>query len=112
MAILRIDAYKTIGFAAITGAFGVVGTPLEHNWRAFRIVNATDGDMIFSLDGTTNNLFVPANTFVLYDISTNSAPLNNIDRLVFGINSQFYVKQSTAATTGSIYIEGIYSRGE
>lgn len=112
MAIVRIDAFKTIGFAAISGAYAAIGTPLSHNWRAFRAVNATDGDMILSLDGTTDNLFVPANTFVLYDISTNSAPLNNIDQLVFGINTQFYVKQSTAATSGAIYIEGFYARGE
>ena len=112
MAIVRIDAYKSLIFSSISGSYVAVGTPLLHNWRAFRIVNATDGDLIFSLDGEFDNLFVPARSFVLYDISTNSAPLNNIDQLVFGINSQFYVKQSTAPTMGSVYIEGFYARGE
>ena len=112
MAIVRIDAYKTVSAGSITGAFTPVGTPLQHNWRAFRIVNATDGNLIFSLDGVTDNLFLPVNSFVLYDISTNSAPLNNIDQLVFGINTQFYVKQSTAPTMGAVYIEGFYSRGD
>ncbi len=112
MAIVRIDAYRTLAFGGISGSYATVGTPLSHNWRAFRIVNATDGDLIFSLDGVANNLFVPANTFVLYDISTNSSPANTIDTLVFGIGTQFYVKQSTAPTSGAVYIEGIFAKGE
>ncbi len=112
MAIVRVDAYKTLAFGGISGTFAAVGTPVTHNWRAFRIVNATNGDLIISLDGTTNNLFMPASTFVLYDVSTNSTPSNENDGLVVGIGTQFYAKQSTAPTSGAVYIEGIYAKGE
>lgn len=112
MAIVRVDAYKTLGFAGISGSYAAVGSVIAHNWRAFRILNATDGDMIFSFDGTTDNLFVPAGSFVLYDISTNATPTSGIDVLVVGINTQFYVKQSTPPSKGAVYIEGIYAKGQ
>lgn len=112
MTILRIDEFRTLAFGSITAAFVPVGNALTHNWRAFRIINKTDGDMIFSVDGTTNNLFVPANSFVLYDISTNSSPSGPTATLVFSLGTQFFVKQSTAPTLGAVYIEGIYERGQ
>jgi hypothetical protein len=112
MAIVRIDAYRTLGFASISAAFATVGTPLAHNWRIVCITNNTNGDMIFSVDGTTNNLFVPANSFKLFDISTNSPNVQVEDNLEFQIGTQFYVKQSTAATAGAVYIEGLYAQGE
>lgn len=112
MSILRVDAYRTKNFAMITASYTTVGAAVEHNWRAFRITNNTNGDMIFSLDGTTNNLFVPANSFVLYDISTNSTPLSVTDNLLVQLGTQFYVKYSTVPTAGDVYIEGIYAQGQ
>lgn len=112
MAILRISSYRTLNYTGISGAFAAVGSPVDHNWRAFCITNNTDGDLIFSVDGTTNNMFIPAYSFRLYDIATNAAPLRVGDNLLVQLNTQFYVKQSTAPTVGDVYIEGIYARGE
>jgi hypothetical protein len=110
MAIVRIDAYRTKNFSAITGSFTTVGAALTANWKMFRIINNTNGDMIFSVDGTTNNLFLPANSFVLYDCSANATPLTTIDTLVFAIGTQFYVAYKTAPSSGDVYIEGIYAK--
>lgn len=112
MAIVRVDAYKTLAYSGISGTYAAVGSPVAHNWRAFRIQNATDGDMIISFDGTTDNLFMPAGSFVLYDVATNATPIGTIDNLLVGINTQFYVKQSTPPSKGAIYIEGIYAKGQ
>jgi len=112
MVAVRVDSYKTIGFASISGTFAAVGTPLTHTWRAFRITNNTDGDMIFSFDQVNLNLFVPALTFVLYDLAANASTISSEDGLVLSKGTQFYVKQSSAPTTGSIYIEGFYAIGE
>ena len=114
MAIVRFDPYFNLDFSSITGSFQTIGTILQHNWRAFRVVNNTDGDMILSFNGVENNLFVPANTFVLYDISANCDATSSIntDNLVFTLGTQFYIKQSTAPTKGAIYIEGFYARGQ
>jgi hypothetical protein len=111
MATVRIDAYRTEPYTYITTSFKTVGAALTQAWRMVRIINNTDGDMIFSVDGTTLNLFVPANSFVLYDCGANAFSSNTNTSFVFAIGTQFYVKYSTAPTKGDIYIEGIYSVG-
>jgi len=111
MAIVRIDALRTKAAGAITGSYTTVGTALTRNWRMFRIANNTDGNLLFSLDGTTDNLFIPARSFVLYDLSANALNVQDSDWFVMQVGSQFYVKTSTAATTGDVWIEGIYSTG-
>lgn len=112
MAIARFEGYFTLPFSSISGTFAVIGTAAQHNWRLFRITNATDGDMIFSFDTVNSNIFVPANSFVLYDISANCDSNSNIDNLVMSTGTQFYVKQSTAPTKGAVYIEAMYARGQ
>jgi hypothetical protein len=111
MAIVRIDSIRTKANGVITNSYTTVGAALANNWRMWRITNNTDGDMLFSLDGTTNNLFVPAFSFVLYDCSTNSPNVGDTDSFVMQIGSQFYVKYNTAPTKGDVWIEGIYARG-
>lgn len=111
MAQVRFDALRSKGFAAITNAYTTVGTALTQNWRMFRITNNTNGDMFISADGTTDNLFVPAGGFVLYDLATNAQNVQDTDWFVMKIGTQFYVKYSSAPTAGTLYIEGIYSTG-
>jgi hypothetical protein len=112
MAVARADAILSVANGSITNSYTTLGSPLTHNWRYFKITNNTDGDMFISFDGTTNNLFVPAYSFTLYDIATNAGPPNVIDNLLLGLGTQFYIKYSSAPTTGSLYIEGWYARGE
>lgn len=111
MAVARFDSIRSIAAASISGTYAAIGSPLTQNWREFRIVNKTDGDMFISADGTTDNFFLPANSFLLWDLSTNAPPVSSSDSFVLALKTQFYVKQSTAPTTGSLYIEGIYARG-
>lgn len=112
MAVARFDILKTKGHAAITGSYTTLGSVVSHLWRAFCITNNTDGDLFISFDGTNDNLFLPANGFRLYDVSTNSTPLASIDNLFIGINTQLYVRYSTAPTSGDVWVEGLYARGE
>ncbi len=111
MAVARFDALKTKAAASITNAYTTIGSVLGFNWRMFRIINDTDGDLLFSFNGTADNLFVKAGGFVLYDLSTNAPPVNVSDNYVFALNTQFYVKYVTVPTTGTAYIEGCYARG-
>jgi|SRR5271157_849218 len=112
MVIIVADVIRTLAFGGISGSYAVVGTPVSHNWRMFRITNNTNGDLLFSLDGTNDNFFVPASSFVLYDISTNAPPISESDNFQLGRNTQFYVKQSTVPTAGAVWIEGIYAKGD
>lgn len=112
MAVARADSLRSIAFGSISGSYAAVGSAIAHNWRIFKITNNTDGDMFISFDGTTDNLFVPMASFTLYDLSTNAPPLSEVDNLVLGVGTQFYVKQSSAPTRGSLYVEGIYAKGD
>lgn len=112
MAVARADSLRSVAFGTITNAYTVLGAILSHTWRMFKITNTTNANMLISFDGTTDNLIVPAGSFTLYDLSTNAPPLSEVDNLVLGINTQFYLKYSTAPTSGSVYLEGIYAKGD
>ncbi len=77
----------------------------------FKITNNTDGDMLISFDGTTDNLFVPGYGFTLYDLSTNAPNIQDSDSFVMQIGTQFYIKYNTAPTTGDVWVEGLYAQG-
>jgi hypothetical protein len=104
------DTLRTKGFAAITNSFTTVGNPLTHSCRIFRIINATDADMIFSIDGLNNQFYLPANSFVLYDLATNAE--KGSEMFVLEIGTQFYVKFVAAPSKNSVAIEVIYGRGQ
>lgn len=111
MSAALFDTLRTVAFGSITNSYAVLGSALTKNFRVLRIVNNTNGDMFLSTDGTNNQIFVPAGSFVLYDLSTNSQNIAQSDGLSLKIGTQFYVKYSTAPTSGAIYIEGIYTMG-
>ena len=103
---INFDTLRTVAHGSISGSYAAVGTALGFPSNAMRIINNTDGDMFFSDDGTNDKLFVPAGSFVLYDISSNKNSPG--DALLIRAGTTFYVKQSTAATKNSVYIEILY----
>lgn len=107
--IARFDQLRSLGFASISGTYAALGTALGHATRVIRILNDTDGDMLISVDAVNDNFFLPAGSFVLYDIASDDDP---DDRFRVSKNTQFYVKQSTAPSSGSVYLEAIYGQGE
>lgn len=111
MAVATPAVIKTLAFGGISGSYAALGTPITQNWRMFRIINATNGDLLISLNGTDDNFFVPATSFLLWDLSANAAPVSQSDNLVLAINTQFYAKQSTAPSSGAVWVEGMYAKG-
>ena len=105
---VSFDAYRTLGEASITTSFVAVGTPFAQPVRLICITNNTDGDMIFSVDGVTNHLFIPKGAFKLFDLNTNRVEQSQY--WVLPINTQFYVKYSTAPTLGAVYIECLWGQ--
>lgn len=103
------DTIRTLLFSSIAATYNPLGTPLAHMARMFRIINATDGDIFFSIDGINDNYFLPAGTFVLYDVTGNSGIDSNFR---IATNTQFYARYSSAPTKNSVYLENIYGVGE
>ena len=107
--IVRVDAWRSLAFGSIGLTYVPIGVPLDHAMRLLHFINNTDGDLAISFDGTTDNLFIPANAFILYDL-TNNQDLNESFRYEKG--TQLYVKYLTIPTTGDLYLIAIYGKGE
>jgi hypothetical protein len=114
------DPIRTLGFAAISATYAKLGVALLHPVRAFRIVNQTDGDMFVTItngsiplsDGTADELIVPAGTFVLWDVSSDSSHFTNDPAFTISKGDQFWVRQSTVATVRNIFLECLIPLGE
>lgn len=108
--IVRVDALRSISNASISSSYQALGSSLAHPMRLVRIMNNTNGDMLISFDTVTDNMFIPAGSFVLYDLTTNRE--ESLTYFVFAVGTQFYIKYSSAPTTGSVYLECIFGQGE
>lgn len=107
--IARFDALRSILGTSVTSSYTVLGAQFTHAMRVVHFINNTDGDMLISFDGTTDNVIVPADTFTLYDL-TSDQDFNEKFRYENG--TQLWIKYSTVPTTGSFYVVCVYGKGE
>lgn len=99
-----IDPVRSLAFGSISGTFAQVGSVTTRPIRLVCFTNNTDGDMFFSIDGVNNQLFVPAGSFKLFDLTTNKDQ-GFSSLMAFLTGTQFWVKQSSMPTRGTVYIE-------
>ena len=108
--IVRVDAVRTILFSApIPASYTQFGVPFSHAMRVVHFINNTDGDMMISFDGTTDNIPILAGSFDLYDL-TSDQDANESFRYENG--TQIWIRYLTAPTKGSVYMVCIYGKGE
>ncbi len=101
----RFDAYRTVAFGSIGATYVQVGTAIAHIMRITHFVNGTNADVNISFDGVTDNLFLGANSFVLYDLVSNGIDLQ--------VGTPFFVKYNSGApTAGAVYIMNVYGKGQ
>lgn len=97
------DTLRSVAAGSVTSSYVAVGNALAVPAVCLTFKNNTDGDVVVSTDATNDMLYLPANSFNVYDIRTN-APLQN--DFMFPQGTTFYVKQgSTIPAAGSFYIE-------
>lgn len=98
----------SIDSATFTGSYQAVGSALAHPARIVKFTNASNVAVTISWDGANDADYLPANAFLLLDVTTNhSMPLN------FEIQqgTQFFVKGASAITNaGSVYISYYYGK--
>lgn len=104
------DSLRSLAYTGISGTYAAVGSALTVNPRIICFTNKTQGDVIFSVDSSNanGNLIVPAGSFKLFDLTANMVPGKD-DNFVIAEGTQFYVKQVSAPTSGSVYIEILYA---
>lgn len=102
------EPVQSLGFGDISGSYAAVGTIVNPS-RIIIFDNQTDGNMMISFDGVTDNLPVAANGFVLLDITANKT--GSVQGFYIAANTTFYVKLISAPTTGNFYISSFYGKG-
>ena len=106
---VRFDAVRSIAFASITSDYVELGSVFGHKMRVLQFINNTDGDMMISFNGTADNVPVLANSFALYDLTSDQ---DRDESLRYEKNTQLYIKYISAPTTGTFYATTIYTQGE
>jgi hypothetical protein len=103
------DTLRSLAFGGISASYAAVGAATTIEPRIICITNATAGSMIFSDDNTnsTGKLFLPANSFKLFDLTSNLVSGKD-DGFVISKGTVFYVKQVTPPVSGAVYIEYLY----
>lgn len=100
----RFDATRSLAFGAIGATYTTLGTPLVHLTRIIKLVNTTNADVQVSFDGVTDNDYIPAGGFSLYDLWS--------DGLSTSPSTQVFVKYVSAPGSGSFILTCIYAKGQ
>jgi hypothetical protein len=99
---LRSLPFTTI---AMSAAYTGIGTAFAHPIRIFELQNLTDELMFFSFDGVTDHIALPANGFLLLDITTNKTATQGF---FIGEGTRIYVRYSSIPTLGAVYLMAFY----
>jgi hypothetical protein len=106
--VVRVDALRTLAAGGISGTYAPIGTVFNHPMRLFKIINTCNADVTISFDGVTDNDYVPAGSFVLYDCTTNKVLPDTT--FVFANGTQVFAKGTVA--TGAVYVVVIFGQGD
>lgn len=107
--VVSVDALRSLGFGSIGMSYTALGIPFNHPMRIIKILNTTNVDVVISFDGTTDNEYVPAGGFTLYDLTTNEVTEAG---WFFRIGTQVWVKLTAGAASGGVFIVALYGMGE
>jgi len=105
----RVDALRTLAFGSVGATYAPLGSALGFQARIICFTNTTNSDVLLSMDGSTDQLIVPAGSFKLFDVTVNHRPVN-MDDFCFAIGTQWYVKYASAPSSGAVYIEVVYAQ--
>lgn len=105
---LAFEAQRSLAFGAIGAGYTGVGTSVSHPVRLIYIQNLTDATVQFSFNGIDDHFPLPANGFLLLDVTTNQTKSTNGFFLAEG--ERLYVKQLGVPTSGSVYFSVVYGR--
>jgi hypothetical protein len=100
---LKYETMRSIDSATFTGSYQALGTPITNPSFILKIVNNSSVIITVSVDGTNDHDIVPANSFILYDMSKYGIPTTQF----LPANIQFHVKGS--AGTGLVYLVTLYN---
>lgn len=103
---LLAEPLRSLAFGAIGAAYMGIGTSLANPCRILNVQNLTDASLLFSMDGVTDHFVLPANGFILLDISANEVHSGG---WFISQGQRFYAKTNgVVPTTGAVYLSAFY----
>lgn len=106
--LIAYETIRSLAFGGISGVYAAVGSPFSNPVRIIKVTNLTDANLLISFNGIDTVDIVAANGFYLYDYGSNKADAGGV--LEQSLGKRLYVRQeSTAATSGSVYVTIIYA---
>lgn len=96
---MAYETLRSIDSATFTGSYQALGTATLHPASIVKVVNNSSVLVTISIDGTTDCDILPANSFFLYDYTTNSPRSNSV---YDPQGTQYFVKG--VASTGLVYL--------
>ena len=106
---VQFEAVRLAAFGAIGASYTALGSATSAQARIVCITNTTNQDVYISIDGTADQIRVAANSFKLFDFTTN----RNKDEGYFLVSgTTFYQKHAgVAPTSGNLWIEVVTTSG-
>ena len=103
---LNFENARSLAFGSIVAGYMGIGTPIDNPARIIFIQNLTDATLWFSNDGVNDKFPLPANGFLLLDVTTNRASTGGA--LYQPQGERWYVRQLGVPTSGAVYVCVIY----
>lgn len=107
--IITFDQLRSLAYTGLSSSYAPVGSQIIHAIRIFKILNTTDVEIIYSIDGVNDNDAVPANSGFVADIAANQTSTAGGGFLTAGI--QVYAKTSGTPSKGNVYVTILYGKG-
>jgi hypothetical protein len=105
---VQFNPVGVVAFGSISASYAAFGAAMPGHARIVTFVNSTDKDIYVSADGVHDHLRIAANSFRLFDFSTNRV---QDDGLFVQKGDQFYLKYVAAPSSGAAWIEVITATG-
>ncbi|MFQ5685104.1 MAG: hypothetical protein ACE5GV_00440 [Candidatus Scalindua sp.] len=103
------ETIREVAFGGIGAAYAALGAVLGDNARIISFSNSTDQEIYISFDGINDHIRLAANSFKLYDLTSNKV---RDDGYFLANRTQIYQKRvSGAPTLGSLWAEVIVAGG-
>ena len=112
--IVRFDAVRTDPIASITASYTKFGSAFTHPMRVLHFINDTNGTYMISFDGVTDNVPLLAESFSLYDLTSDQ---DENESFRYEKGTQLWIKYlvaptTVAGTTNAVYCVAVYGKGE
>jgi len=100
-----LEPLRSLAYTSMTSSYVAIGTPFDHPAHIIWVQNTTNVQLIFSNDGINDKFTLPANGYVVLDVTGNQAAYSGF---FLPTDTLLWVKAVGTPTSGSAYVTVIY----